>query len=249
MAPSPTPATPIVEVRHLDFRYRNDDRVALRDFNLALPHGVRCLLIGANGAGKSTLLSILAGKHMVPEDAVRVLGRPAFHDTSLVNEVSILGGPFPFDVDIAVSAVLAAQPAADPERQAELVELLGVDPTWHMHRVSDGQRKRVQLLLGLLRPSRLLLLDEVTTDLDVVARADLLKFMKRETTTRGATILYATHILDGLDAWATHMAFIDRGELKLLARLDQIKELEELREAGITSPLLRVVDRWLRDAR
>lgn len=52
----------------------------INDFTLDLPQGSRCLLIGANGAGKTTLLQILAGKHMVGQDAVRVLGRPAFHD-------------------------------------------------------------------------------------------------------------------------------------------------------------------------
>ncbi len=52
----------------------------IRDCTLNLPRGSRCLLIGANGAGKTTLLQIVAGKYMVPQDAVRVLGRPPFHD-------------------------------------------------------------------------------------------------------------------------------------------------------------------------
>ena len=55
-------------------------RPIISDFTLQLPAGSRCLLIGANGAGKTTLLQILAGKHMVSQDSVRVLSRPAFHD-------------------------------------------------------------------------------------------------------------------------------------------------------------------------
>ena len=50
---------------------------------------------------------------------------------------------------------------AHPDRRDELVKILGVDPEWRMHRVSDGQRRRVQLLLGLVRPFDILLLDEV----------------------------------------------------------------------------------------
>ena len=46
--------------------------------------------------------------------------------------------------------------------------------------VSDGQRRRAQLLLKLLRPSQLLLMDEVTTDLDVVSRQALLQFLSLE---------------------------------------------------------------------
>lgn len=60
-----------------------------------------------------------------------------------------------------------------------------------------GQRRRVQLVMGLLQPWELLLLDEVTVDLDVLVRADFLAYLKEETETRGATIVYATHIFDG----------------------------------------------------
>ena len=54
---------------------------------------------------------------------------------------------------------------------------MDVDINWHMHQVSDGQRRRVQIVLGLLQPWDVLLLDEVTVDLDVVVRANLLNFL------------------------------------------------------------------------
>jgi CCR4-NOT complex subunit CAF16 len=240
-------SVPVVEVNGLDFRYRGDDRVVLRDLHFALPRGARCLLVGANGAGKTTLLQILGGRHMVPEDKVRVLGRPAFHDTSLVARVALLSGPFPFDADITVGEVLRAQPPYDPERAETLREVLGVDPAWRMHRVSDGQRRRVQIFLHLLHRHELLLLDEVTTDLDLVARADLLKFLRRETVEREATILYATHIFDALEEWATHLALLEDGRMRTMQAIDDIKELRDLREAHVPAPLYRLVERWLRD--
>lgn len=62
---------------------------------------------------------------------------------------------------------------------------------------------------SLLRASRayfqVLLLDEITVDLDVLARADLLSFLKKECEERGSTIIYATHIFDGLENWPSHM--------------------------------------------
>jgi CCR4-NOT complex subunit CAF16 len=206
---------------------------------MALEPGARCLLVGRNGAGKSTLLHVLAGRHLVPEEKVRVLGRPAFHDTSLAHEVSFLGGPFQFDVDIGVRTILANTPGVDPARRDRLLEVLGVDPAWHMHRVSDGQRRRVQILLGLLRPSRLLLLDEITTDLDLLARIDLLALLREECELRGAAILYATHIFDALEEWATHVALLEAGRLVLL------EPLAALPLAG--RPFHRLVEGWLRD--
>jgi CCR4-NOT complex subunit CAF16 len=230
---------PALEVRGLDFRYPNDDRLVLRDVNLRVPAGARCLLVGANGAGKSTLLFVLAGRFLVDGERVRVLGRPAFHDTTLTARRAFLGGTFPFDVDIAVRDILQRHDGIDPARRDRLLQILDVDPGWRMHRVSDGQRRRVQILLGLLRASEVLLLDEVTTDLDVIARADLLAFLREESESRGLTILYATHIFDGLEPWATHIAHVQHGRVRLVAPLADVAELRG-------STLLRVVESWLR---
>jgi CCR4-NOT complex subunit CAF16 len=235
-----------IEVRGLDFSYPGDPRPALAGVELAIAAGSRCLLIGANGAGKSTLLRVLGGRHLVPEDKVRVLGRPAFHDTALAAEVAALGGVFPFVADVPVSQLLVSTPHSDAARRARLLALLDVDPGWHMHRISDGQRRRVQLLLGLLRPPRVLLLDEVTTDLDVLGREDLLAFLREESEQRGATLLYATHIFDGLEEWATHLVWMHRGRIRLAAAIDEVAELARLRRAGDSAPLLRTVIGWLR---
>ena len=52
---------------------------------------------------------------------------------------------------------------------------------------------------------QVLLLDEITVDLDVLARSNLLNFLKKECDNRGALIIYATHIFDGLDDWPSHI--------------------------------------------
>lgn len=76
-----------------------------------------------------------------------------------------------------------------PERTAKLLQVLDVDIHWRMHQRSDGQRRRVQLVMGLLQPWDLLLLDEVTVDLDVLVRAEFLNYLREETEQRGATIV------------------------------------------------------------
>jgi CCR4-NOT complex subunit CAF16 len=238
------PADPVIAVRGLTFRYRDRDRIVLDGIDLEVERAARCLVIGANGAGKSTLLRLIAGKHMIHPDVVRVLGWPAFHDPRVATAVELLGGRFPFEVDLTVDEILARQRDVDPARRDRLIDVLGVDRGWHMHAVSDGQRRRVQLLLGLLRRREILLLDEVTTDLDLLARQDLLAFLAEETAT-GTTILYATHILDRLDRWATHLVYLVAGKVVLAARLDEIEELAETRRTS-TEPLLVLIERWLR---
>merc|ERR1719487_261772 len=106
-----------------------------------------------------------------------------------------------------------ADPAVIAARRDRLVALLDMDLTWRLHQVSDGQRRRAQLLLKLLRPSQLLLMDEVTTDLDVISRQALLQFLREECEERGATVVYSTHILDGLDDWPSHVLYLQDGKV------------------------------------
>jgi len=236
---------PAVVVRDLSFRYRPDLPLVLQSADLTVPRGARCLVVGANGAGKTTLLRIIGGKHMVSREAVRVLGRSAFHDTELAAVMDYLGGNFPFAVDIRVADLVAGVRQVAAERRARLIELLGVDLDWHMHRVSDGQRRRVQLLLGIMRERELLLLDEVTTDLDLLARQDLLDFLREEAEQRGVTVLYASHILDRLETWATHICMMSRGRVERMVPLDEMRELVQARAAGASSPLYEAVHGWL----
>jgi CCR4-NOT complex subunit CAF16 len=241
---------PAISVRAFSFAYSRSPSIALRDVSFELQPGARCLLAGANGAGKTTLLRVLAGKHMVPTDAVRVLGRPAFDDTSLAADVEYLGGLFPFDVDIAVGQLVDGVIGVDPGRRELLVRVLGVDLAWHMHAVSDGQRKRVQILLGLLRPSRVLLLDEITTDLDLLARRDLLAFLRAESEQHATTIVYASHILDRLELWSTHLAYMAHGRMQLVQAAAEVTALQELVAAGAPSPMAQLIESWLeRDSR
>lgn len=107
------------------------------------------------------------------------------------------------------------------ERRDELVDILDIDLSWHMHSVSDGERRRVQLAMGLLRPWNLLLLDEITVDLDLLSRSNFLAFLKRETESRACTIVYATHILDNLAQWPTHLVHMHMGKVRECGTLEK----------------------------
>uniref|UniRef100_A0ACD5Z4S7 Uncharacterized protein n=1 Tax=Avena sativa TaxID=4498 RepID=A0ACD5Z4S7_AVESA len=241
-----------IEVSTLQFGYDGQAPLFAR-FNLRVAPGSRCLLVGANGSGKTTLLKILAGKHMVGgRDVVRVLNGSAFHDTQFVcsGDLSYLGGSWsrtigsagdvPLQGDFSAEHMIFGVDGVDPVRREKLIDLLDIDLQWRMHKVSDGQRRRVQICMGLLHPYKVLLLDEITVDLDVVTRMDLLDFFKEECEQREATIVYATHIFDGLETWATDIAYIQEGELRRSAKYLDIEELKTAKN------LLSVVESWLK---
>ena len=248
-----------VDIKDLTFGYPGREPV-LRNLNMQLTNGARCLLIGANGAGKSTILRILGGRHLTkPDGAVTVLGRSAFHDTRLnfersyldtdwgMKTVAFAGYGCPLQADIPVSGMMTKLQEEYPDRRDELLDLLGIDINWRMHQVSDGQRRRVQIFLGLIRPFKILLLDEVTVSLDVVVRQDLLRWLRRESETRGATILYATHIFDGLDDWPTHLHYLcNKGHTGWQGEIGDLELYKTLRKQGEPSPLLRIAESWLR---
>lgn len=244
-------AATAVRVSGLDYCYGSSEVLSGVDFRLK--RGSRCLLVGDNGAGKTTLLRILGGKHLVPRDMAAVLGRRNAFSPELNVLRSYLGGGWgkrsvafvgygcPMSADIAVGDMMPHLQRAFPARRAALYRVLRIDPAWNMSRVSDGQRRRVQIMLGLLRPFELLLLDEITTDLDVCTRMDLLAYLRAETEERGVTIVYATHIFDGLAGWPTDVLCLHRGRVQHAGTYDALVG----RERG----LMGTVASWIRTAR
>ena len=232
-----------VDVHNLQYQFAAGPTQALEGCTLQLPPGARCLLIGANGAGKSTLLRLLAGKRLCNAN-IKVFGKDVFH--SPPRGITYLGTEWAMNPvvrsDITVEHFLNSVGGFRySERRDRLLDLLDVDLSWRMHAISDGERRRVQLCMGLMEPWRLLLLDEVTVDLDVQVRCDLLDFLKEESIERGATIVYATHIFDGIHHFPTNLVHLQLGRtttdlpLPWPLRLDSV--LPDQLQASLPAPL------------
>lgn len=232
-----------VEVDNLTYKFGESSEAAVTDISLKVPWNTRTLVVGANGAGKSTLLKLLSGKHLCLNGKIKVNGLDPFSPLSMVTELdrnlsdnddgfgnrsecqvsTYLGTEWChmsiINRDIGVLELLESIGYQYyKQRGDKLINILDIDVNWRMHRLSDGQKRRVQLVMGLLKPWRVLLLDEVTVDLDVIARSRLLEFLKWETQNRKCSVVYATHIFDGLAAWPDYVIHMQSG--KIVARLD-----------------------------
>ncbi|KAH8882875.1 P-loop containing nucleoside triphosphate hydrolase protein [Thozetella sp. PMI_491] len=257
------PGAPSIEVNDLTYSFP-DRSTGVSNISLAVPPRSRTLLVGANGAGKTTLLRLLAGKRLAPANSIKVSGVDPFKDG--LEGVTYLGLEWVLNsivrTDIGVAELLRSV-GGDyyTDRRDELVAVLDIDTAWRMHAVSDGERRRVQLAMGLVRPWTVLLLDEITVDLDVWSRAQFLGWLRRETEIRECTIVYATHILDNLAGWPTHLVHMHLGTVKgwgkaedMLRELDEAPPEDEKHGAGgvvVRTPgnslLGELVLRWLRD--
>lgn len=200
-----------IETKSLDYSFRGPRNFVLKEINLKIPWGTTNILIGPNGAGKSTLLKILAGKTLIKAGSLLLNGTDPFvlssesqkRNSEMNRLITYLGTEWASNPvvkhDIQVKDVIASVGGnVYSDRRDMLIKLMDIDPEWSMAFVSDGERRRVQLVMGLLKPWRLLLLDEVTVDLDVVVRQNLLNFLRQECLQRKCCVVYATHIFDGI---------------------------------------------------
>lgn len=209
-----------IETNHLSYSFGN--RIGLDDITLKIPWGTTTLIVGPNGAGKSTLLKILAGKTLIPKNKLLIDGCDPFDLRAINTNTSItyLGTEWAANSvikrDIPVLELIdLVGGEAYPERRERLMKIMDVDTRWLMLRISDGERRRVQIVMGLIKPWRLLLLDEVTVDLDVVVRQGLLQYLKDECRDRQCSVVYATHIFDGLGRkWCDRLLHIVEGSIR-----------------------------------
>lgn len=250
MASTSTPdqsVAPSIHVKDLTYTFA-DRSLGLTKVSLSLPPRSRTLLIGANGAGKTTLLRLLSGKRLAPSGTISISGLDPFKDG--LEGVTYLGLEWVLNpivrTDIGVKELLKSVGGDHyPDRKDELVQVLDIDLDWRMHAVSDGERRRVQLAMGLIRPWRILLLDEITVDLDLLSRSNFLAFLKKETEERQCTIVYATHILDNLAGWPSHLVHMSLGKVKEWGPMEGF-EIEGKGSSG-NSKLGELVLGWLKE--
>merc|ERR1719265_1821653 len=121
-----------------------------------------------------------------------------------------------------------------------LAKVLQVDLNWKINFLSDGQRRRCQLLEILASPRPVYLMDEITSDLDIFAREGILSFLRAESELRGATVFYCTHIFDHLEGWPTHMLHLSKGRIVQQCALSDLQEYQQLLSSDNT-PLYSLI--------
>jgi len=235
---------PALEAKNLSYSYAGG-QPQLANVSFSFDRGARILVVGANGAGKSTLLSILGGKRMIPRGLATVLGKDAFNDPAVAKDVMYCGDWWRtnFFMNLRVSDLLGE--VCGTSRCRHLVDVLQVDLDWKINEISDGQRRRCQLLELLATPRPMYLMDEITSDLDLFAREGIIGFMRAECEIRGATIFYCTHIFDHLEGWATHLLHLSKGEVVRYCDMGEVSEYAGLVSQGDPTPLYSLVRRWI----
>jgi ABC-2 type transport system ATP-binding protein len=219
-----TSAQPVVAVQGLTKNY--GDVAALRGVSFEIARGETFALLGPNGAGKSTTIEILEGFRDRSAGEASVLGTDPGHggiDWKARLGIVLQSSGEPGNVTVREQLSHFASFYPNPRSVDEVIAAVGLEEKAKtlIRSLSGGQRRRVDVALGVIGRPELLFLDEPTTGFDPEARHqfwDLIRSLQRE----GTTILLTTHYLDEAAQLGDRAGVIAGGEMVALGRIDEL---------------------------
>jgi ABC-2 type transport system ATP-binding protein len=189
--------------------------------------------LGPNGAGKTTTLRMLTTLLSPTSGRALVAGHDVAKDPvgvrRAIGYVSQSGSTGPEaragEEVVDHGMLYGVSKRAATARARELFDELELDGLWERkpRTMSGGQRRRLDIAMGLVHDPKLVFLDEPTTGLDPQARANLWQHIGALRTARGATIFLTTHYLDEADALCDRILVIDRGRIVASDTPDALK--------------------------
>jgi ABC-2 type transport system ATP-binding protein len=179
-------------------------RQALDEVTFSITPSTFAVLLGLNGAGKSTLFSLVTRLYAIQRGHIRVFGRDVGHASSeALRMVGVVFQQRTLDLDLSVIQNLTYHAALHGKhdgraRADEVLARVALSDRANdkVRNLSGGQMRRVEIARALLHRPRLLVLDEPTVGLDIKSRADILGYVRRLVVEEGASVLWATHLID-----------------------------------------------------
>lgn len=214
----------VIEVKQLKMRYGSVD--VLKDVSFSVKRGEVLALLGPNGAGKTTTIEILEGFRMPSEGEVRVLGtHPKDGDESWRAQLGIVMQSWRDHPKWRVQELLehlgryyepyATSTRVRPLDATQLIAKVGLQKQAEqkISSLSGGQRRRLDVAIGLIGNPEILFLDEPTTGFDPQARRDFHEVIRRLSELEETTILLTTHDLHEAEKLSDRILILAGGRI------------------------------------
>ena len=203
--------------------------VAVDDVDLQVESGEVFAFLGPNGAGKTTTIDILTGAQRRTSGTVNVLGRdPQNDEREWRAQVGVVPQGTAKYSDLTVREIIDhfASFYPDPFPTGQLIDMVGLGPKAKVlsTKLSGGQRRRLDVAVGVVGRPRLLFLDEPTTGLDPEARREAWELVRLLTGT-GMTTVLTTHYLDEAQELSQRAGIIIRGKIVHVGTLSELARL------------------------
>lgn len=222
----------IVHARGLAFRYAGADRDALAGVDLDVAAGGALGLMGLNGAGKTTLIKLLCGVLEPTGGRLEVLGSPRISRSPAAKaRLGVMHQKMTFDMmlpaldNLKINASLHGRNWRTVRTRAldlcAAFELTGDVLAQTTYTLSGGQMRRLQLVRALLLEPDLLIVDEPTTGLDLLARKALWSAL-RDLRADGTALLVCSHHPDEIEALCDRLLILHHGRGAAHGTLDEV---------------------------
>lgn len=219
----------LIEAKNLSKDYGGGRGVFSLDF--AIERGETIGFVGENGAGKTTTIRLLMGFIRPTAGEASVGGFDVWKQSTKIKEmVSYIPGEIAFPNEKTGSSFLKRQAdllgVKDEKYCDYIVEMLQLDPTANLKRMSKGMKQKTAITAALMKDSDILILDEPTTGLDPLMRAAFINLIKQEKK-RGKTIFMSSHIFEEVEDVADRIILLKEGRIISSVKMSDIKHKEE----------------------
>ena len=203
----------IIETKNLFKTY--DKKAAVNNLSVAFPQGKVSGLLGPNGAGKSTLLKIMVGLAKADSGSMTVMGEsPSWKVNAEVAYLPDRAKWYGYHtVDYAMKYASEIFPKFNLEKAGELINSMKLDRGAKTNSLSRGQQACLMLMICLARDSRLVLLDEPFSGIDLICRERIIHSIIDSLTEQKQTFIISTHEIYEAESLFEYAVFLDKGQL------------------------------------
>jgi ABC-2 type transport system ATP-binding protein len=218
--------TPAIRITDLTVRYGR--KTAVDSVSLTVPRGSVYALLGRNGAGKSSLVRCTLGQMKPTSGHTELLGSDIWTKrASLMDRVGVVSEEADAPPEMTVADIARFSSSLYSRwNQSDVdarLKRFGIETRSRFGALSKGQKKQVMLAMTLGMSPELLILDDPTLGLDVVAKKALFEEVISELADRGITVFITTHDLGPIEAIADRVAVLKNGQLVLDEEVETLK--------------------------
>jgi ABC-2 type transport system ATP-binding protein len=200
--------------------------VVLEDVSFQLETGNIYALLGRNGAGKTTLMNCLCTKYLPDSGEIRILGEEAYENEKVLSQICFMSDQVDvFETKKVKNLLFYASTFYekwDSKLMDRLLDFFEISTKKLYSELSKGQKTVIGIIIGLCSGCEIVMLDEIYSGLDAVARQSFYEILLEEQEKHPRTFLLSTHLIEEMTGLFTNVVLLDKGKIILNEDMDTI---------------------------